>query len=70
LNVAISRTISLQAFLADPPNHITGQANLLQSTLYTFESIFGRLEYGAGSDKKDEAIERVGKVLSMSLVEL
>ncbi|KAI9370340.1 hypothetical protein BJX61DRAFT_515861 [Aspergillus egyptiacus] len=66
LNVAISRTNSLQAFLADPPNHITGQGNLLQSTLYTFESIFGRLEYGAGNDQNDEAIQRVERVLNLA----
>ncbi|KAJ5542580.1 hypothetical protein N7535_005002 [Penicillium sp. DV-2018c] len=66
LTVAITRTINLQTFLVDPPNHISGQGNLLQSTLYTFESIYGKLEYGAGSVKNDEAIERVGKVLSLA----
>ncbi|KAL4738260.1 hypothetical protein BDV11DRAFT_171184 [Aspergillus similis] len=66
LTTAIDRTSSLQVFLADPPNHISGQGQLLQSTFYTFEAIFGQLEYGAGNRQNDAAIARVEKVLSIA----
>ncbi|RAK92635.1 hypothetical protein BO79DRAFT_275070 [Aspergillus costaricaensis CBS 115574] len=66
LTTAIDRTNSLQVFLADPPNHISGQGQLLQSTFYTFEAIFGQLEYGAGDGQNDAAIARVEQVLSIA----
>jgi hypothetical protein len=67
LTITISRTSSLVLFLEDPPNYITSYGLQLQSTFYTFESIFGKLEYGTGSDKNADSIARANTILGNSL---
>jgi hypothetical protein len=58
--------MTLRYFLESPATHLTSQANLLQSTYYTFESIFGKLEYGSGSSQNAESIARVQRILGKS----
>lgn len=58
LSVAISRTASLKAFLQNPGN-LNDQDIKLQSTFYTFESIFGQLFYGEKDDRNAAAAGRV-----------
>ncbi|KAJ5094811.1 hypothetical protein N7456_010672 [Penicillium angulare] len=66
LTTTISRTTALEAFVRNPPAHILQHEQLLQSTFYTFEAIFGKLEYGVQSGKAADSISRVQRILAIA----
>ncbi|KAJ5121555.1 uncharacterized protein N7515_009516 [Penicillium bovifimosum] len=69
LTTTIDRTTALEAFVRNPPAHILQHEQLLQSTFYTFESIFGRLEYGVQSGEAADSISRVQRILGATGLE-